>query len=89
VGAVVVVEVLPLQESIVEQLGVVDHDALEHPVELLRVDPVGPLDLAVQPRRRRLGVDVADPAIEGAVVELRLELGAVEFLTDVKLWRRP
>ncbi len=39
-GAVVVVEVLPLLEPVVEQLGVVDHDALEHPVELLGVDPV-------------------------------------------------
>jgi hypothetical protein len=38
------------QRMIVEHTGVVDHDALEHPVELLGVDPVGPLDLAVQPR---------------------------------------
>jgi hypothetical protein len=35
-----VVEVLPLLEPVVEQLGVVDHHPLEHPVELLLIDPV-------------------------------------------------
>jgi hypothetical protein len=43
----VVVEVLPLAELVVEDLGVVDHDAVEQPVELLGVDAVGALDLAV------------------------------------------
>jgi hypothetical protein len=46
----VVVEVLPFGEFVVEQLGVVDEDAVELAVELLGVDAVGPLDLAVQPR---------------------------------------
>jgi hypothetical protein len=36
----VVVEVLPLLELVVEQLGVVDDDSLEPAVELLAVDPV-------------------------------------------------
>jgi hypothetical protein len=36
---------------------------------LLRIDPMGPLDLAVEPRSRRVDVDVADPAIEDVVVE--------------------
>ena len=84
-----VVEVLPLLEAVVEQVGVVDHDALEHPVELLLVDPMGTLDLAVEPRSRRLDVDVADAGIEHVVVELRLELGTVEFPTDVKPLRGP
>ena len=75
VRSVEVGEVFPLLQALVEQAGVIDHDALEHPVELLGVDPVGPLDLAVQPRGRRLDVDVADPPVEHVVVELRAELG--------------
>src|SRR3989442_1455940 len=80
-----VVEVLPLLEAVVEQVGVVDHDALEHPVELLLVDPMGALDLAVEPRSRRLDVDVADAGIEHVVVELRLELGTVVCLDHLNL----
>lgn len=34
-------KVLPLLQAVIEQLGVVDHDPLEHPVELLLVDAVG------------------------------------------------
>jgi hypothetical protein len=51
VGPVVVVEVLPLAELVVEDLGVVDDHAVEQAVELLGVDAVGALDLAVEPRR--------------------------------------
>jgi hypothetical protein len=47
----VVVEVPPL-------LGFVDDDALEHPAGLVGVDPVGPLDLAVQPQDGGLDLDV-------------------------------
>ena len=48
-GAVEVVEVLPFLELVVEQLGVVDDDAMvEHSVELFVVDSVGSLHLAVQ-----------------------------------------
>src|SRR6266536_1510683 len=35
VRSVEVVEVLPLLQPVIEQSGVVDHDSLEHPVELL------------------------------------------------------
>ena len=73
-GAMVVVEVLPFLELVVEQLGVVDDDALELPVELLAVDPVGSLDLAVQPRRGGLDVDVPDAAVGQVSVESGLEL---------------
>jgi hypothetical protein len=45
-----VVVVLPLLEFLDEQAGVVDHLAFQEPVELLSVDPVASLDLAVQPR---------------------------------------
>jgi hypothetical protein len=39
----VVIEVLPLLEAVVEQLGVVDDDAFELAVELFAVDAVGSL----------------------------------------------
>ena len=42
----VVVEVLPFLEPVVEQLSVVDDDAFELAVELLGVDPVGALGRA-------------------------------------------
>jgi hypothetical protein len=45
----VVVEVLPPGELVVEQLGVFDHHAVEHPVELLGVDAVTALYFAVEP----------------------------------------
>jgi hypothetical protein len=64
VGSVEVVEVLPLLELVVEQLGVVDYDAGELAVELLVVDPMRALDFAVQPRRGRPDVGVADAAVE-------------------------
>jgi hypothetical protein len=76
-GAMVVVEVLPFLELVVEQLGVVDDDALELPVELLAVDPVGSLDLAVQLRRGGLDVDVPDAAVGQVPVESGLELRTV------------
>jgi hypothetical protein len=50
VGPMVVAGVLPFGELVVEQLGVVDQDALELAVELLAVDPVGAFDLAVEAR---------------------------------------
>ena len=51
VGLMVVVEVLPFVELVVEELGVVDHDPVQEAVELLGVDAMGALDLAVEPRR--------------------------------------
>jgi hypothetical protein len=45
VGAVVVVEVLPFLELVVEHLGVVDDHAVEQSVELLGVDAMGALHL--------------------------------------------
>jgi hypothetical protein len=70
----VVVEVLPFLELVVEQLGVVDEDALELAVELLGVDAVAAFDLAVEPRGGGLDVDVADAAVQQMPVEGRLEL---------------
>jgi len=59
VGTVVVVEVLPLLELVVEDLGVVDHHPVQEAVELLGIDAVGALDLAVEPGRSGLDVDMA------------------------------
>ena len=67
--AMVVVEVLPFGELVVEQLGVVDDDAVQQPVELLGVDPVGSFDLAVEPWGGGLDVAVADAAAGQVPVE--------------------
>jgi len=48
VGPMVVVEVLPLLELVVEQSGVVDDDAFELAVELLAVDGLDPERQLVQ-----------------------------------------
>lgn len=68
-GSVEIIEVLPLLELLVEQPGVVNHDAVEHPVELLIVDPVRSLNLAVEPWSGRLDVDVADSSVQQVPVE--------------------
>ena len=91
VGSVVVVVVLPLAELVVEQVGVVDDDPVEEPVELFGVDAVGSLHLSVQPWGAGFDVDVLGAFIQGVPVEVGAELGAVEFLSDVKVaqvgWR--
>ena len=84
VRTVVVVVVLPLLQLLGEQVGVVDDLALEEPVELLGVDAVGSLHLAIQPRCAGFDLDVVDAEIDQMPVERRTELGPVEFLTDVK-----
>jgi hypothetical protein len=60
VGSVVVVEVLPFLELVVEEPGVVDDDSVEHPIELFGVDAVGPFDFAVESGGGRFDVDMAD-----------------------------
>jgi hypothetical protein len=70
----VVVVVLPLLKLVVEDLGVVDDDAVEEPVELLGIDAVGSLHLAVQPGCAGLDVDVADALVEDVPVEAGAEL---------------
>jgi hypothetical protein len=72
-----VVVVLPLLEFLGEQAGVVDHLALEQPVELLSVDPVASLDLAVQPRGAGLDIDMVDALVQQVPVERCTELLAV------------
>jgi hypothetical protein len=84
VRTVVVVVVLPLLQTVGEQVGVVDHLALEEPVELFGVDPVGSLHLAIQPGCAGFDADVVDTGVEQVPVERGAELRPVEFLTDVK-----
>jgi hypothetical protein len=59
----VVVEVPPFGEFVVEQLRAVDDEALELAVELFGVDAEGALDFAVQPRGSGLDLDVPDAAV--------------------------
>jgi hypothetical protein len=82
----VVVEVLPLAQLVVEDLGVVDHHPVQELVELLVVDAVRALDFAVEPRGPGLDVVVADASVQQVVMEQGLELSPVEFLTAVKWW---
>jgi DDE superfamily endonuclease len=65
----VVVEVFPFLELVVEDLGVVDHGAVQHAVELLGVDAVGALHLAVEPGRSWIDVDVAGALVQHMPVE--------------------
>src|SRR2546429_5577773 len=76
-GSSEIVEALPLRELAVEQLGVVDHLAGEHAVELFVVDAMRALDLAVEAWRRGSDVDVLEALIEQVPMEAGLELGAV------------
>ena len=68
-GSVEIIEVLPLLELLAEQTRVVDHHAVELPVELFVVDTVGSFHLAIQPGSCRLDVDVADPSVQQVPVE--------------------
>ena len=64
VRSVVVVVVLPLLQTVGEQVGVVDHLAFEEPVELFGVDPVGSLHFPVQPGCFGFDLDVVDAGVE-------------------------
>jgi hypothetical protein len=70
VGSVVVVVVLPFGEAFVEDVGVVDDDAVEEGVELFGVDAVGAFYFAVESWGGGFDVDAADTAVENVPVEL-------------------
>jgi hypothetical protein len=81
---VVIVVILPLFEFRVEEVNVVRNPvAIEELVELLIVDAMGSLDLAVQMWCPGPDVDVAD--VEGfeMPVKVGLEFGAVVALNDM------
>lgn len=74
VGAMLVLVVLPFLELGVEDVCVVDGDAVQQPVELLGVDAMGSLHLAVEAGCSGLDVDVVDATVEHVPVEAALEL---------------
>jgi hypothetical protein len=57
------VEVLPFLES-VEKLGVVDDDTVKHSVQLLGVDAMRSLEIAVEPWGGGLDVGLADTSVK-------------------------
>ena len=84
-GSVEIIEVLPLLKLLVEQPCVVDDHPVERSVELLIVDPVGSLDLAIEPWSGRLYVDVSDAPVQQVSVERPLKLGPTVRLNDLDL----
>ena len=89
VGSMVVVEVLPFLELVVEHLGVVDHHAVQEAVELLGIDAMGALHLAVESWGAWLDVDMADALVQHMPVEAGAELDAVVGLDDLDPERQP
>ena len=85
----VVVEVFPFLELVVEHLGVVDDHAVQEPVELLGVDAMRALDFPVEPRGAGLDVDVAGAFVQHMPVETGAELDAVVGLDDLDPEREP
>jgi hypothetical protein len=73
VRASVVVEGLPFLELVVEELGGVDDHPLELATELLVIDAMGALHLAVEAGCEGFDVDVADSSIQEMPVESGLE----------------
>ena len=64
-----VADVLPFTELLVEASESSITTTVEEPVELLRIDPVRPLDFAVEPRRLGLDVFVSHALVEHVLVE--------------------
>jgi hypothetical protein len=64
-------------ELYVEEVDVVHELAIEEPIELFRVDQVGPFDLPIQPGCGGLDMDVADACIEQVPVKDLSEFLAV------------
>jgi hypothetical protein len=77
VGTIEIIEVLPFLELLIEESGVVNHDAFELAIELLIIDPVTSLDFLVEPRRGGSDVDVSNALVEHVIVERPLKFGTV------------
>lgn len=78
----------PTPAVAVEEIDVVDDLALQQPVELLRVDAVGSLDLAVQPQCAGLDADLSDALVQQMPVTGLAELLAAVGLNLVNRARR-
>jgi hypothetical protein len=86
----VVVVILPFAQFLVEQMDVVaDAVVVQELVELLVVDAMRPLHLAIETRGARANVDVPNIEALEVPVELGLELGAVIGLHDMHAKRQP
>src|SRR5580765_4422386 len=87
----VIVVVLPLTQLLVEQVHIVgDAVLVEELIELLVIDTVRPLDLAIEMRRPGPNVDMADVLRFQMPVKARLEFGAVVGLNHVDAkWESP
>ena len=62
---------------------------VQEAVELLGVDAMRALDLAIQPRGAGLDVDMADAFVQDVPVEAGAELDAVVGLDDLHAEREP
>jgi hypothetical protein len=87
---VVIVIVLPFPQLLIEQVNVVgDAVLVQELVELLVVNTMRALDLAIQVRASRLDVHVPNIQTLQVPVELRLKLSAVVRLHHVDAERQP
>jgi hypothetical protein len=74
----VVVVVLPLSQLVVEQVGVVDENAVKHAVELFGVDAVRPFNLAVEPVGRKYSAEPATWRFISSLIDVRHRLERVQ-----------
>lgn len=87
---VVIVVVLPFAQLLVEQVNVVGYAALvQELVELLVVNPMRALDLAIEVWCPRADVDMANVQRLDVPMELRLKLRPVVSLNDVDAEGQP
>jgi|GEM_PF-3215780 len=70
----VVIEVLPLPEFLIKELGIVYDNPLEHPIKLFLVDPVASFDLPVQSWPSWLYIYMTYALVQHMPVELALKL---------------
>jgi hypothetical protein len=83
VRTMVIVVVLPLAQLLVEEMDVVrDPLLVQELVELLRINPMGSFDFAVEARRPWTNVHMSDVSRLQMPMKLRLELRPVVGLDD-------
>ena len=82
-GSIVVVVVLPFAEFVVQDVGVVDHDAVQKAVELFLIYAVAAFDFAVQAWCGGFDVGMTEALIQDVPLELSLEFSSVVGLDGV------
>jgi len=83
VGPIVVIEILPFPYFFVEELRIVDDHAVQHPIELILIDPVAAFDFPIQPRVSGPNIDVLDSLVQDMPMKLTSEFPAVICLNDM------